>query len=86
MSLVQGNEIGIEEFSTDEDSGGVVVSEKGVKILVSKLEKKMRASMNYLDYLASPVTFRRSIWFQVRSLAHCIDREKLEEYQPLRIR
>ena len=63
MSLIQGHEIDISEFSRDEESGGVVISSKGVRTLVGKLEKKMAASMNYLSYLDGAVSFRRGIWW-----------------------
>lgn len=86
LSLVQGNEISIDQFSRDEDTGGVIISDEGVKILVQKLEQKMRANMNYLDYQEGPVSFRRGIWWQVKSLAHCLDIGDLSEYHPLRIR
>lgn len=86
MSLVQGHEISIDEFSVNEKTGGVIISESGVRKLVRKLENKMRTTTHYLDYLELPVTFRRAIWWQVKSLAHCIDDELLAEYHPLRIR
>jgi len=86
MSLIQGHEIDISEFSRDEESGGVVISSKGVRTLVGKLEKKMAASMNYLSYLDGAVSFRRGIWWQAKTLAHCIDYGQLRDYSPLHIR
>ena len=86
MSLIQGHEIPINEFTRDEESGAVVLSSKGVRTLVGKLEKKMAASMNYLSYLDSAVSFRRGIWWQAKTLAHCIDYGQLKEYSPLYIR
>lgn len=86
MSLIQGHEIDINEFVRDEDSGGVVISSKGVRKLVEKLEKKMATRMNYISYLDSPVSFRRGIWWQAKTLAHCIDYGQLKDYSPLHIR
>lgn len=53
---------------------------------VEYYEKKMRTDMNYLSKLEAPMSFRRGIWWQVKSLAHCIDDEDLSSYKPLRIR
>lgn len=86
MSLIQGNEISLEEFSRDEETEGVIISNNGVKLLVKKLEQKMRTNMNYLNYLENPVSFRRGIWWQVKTLAHCIDVRDITDYEPLRIR
>ena len=86
MSLIQGHEIDIGEFTRDEESGGVVLSSKGVRTLVQKLEKKMSASMNYLSYMDSAVSFRRGIWWQAKTLARCIDHVQLKDYSPLYIR
>lgn len=86
LSLVQGHEIKIDMFTTDEDTGGVVISNQGVRILVRKLESKMAMRMNYLDYLDHPASFRRGIWWQARMLAHWIDYGDLSAYRPIHIR
>ena len=86
MSMVQGHEIGIDEFTRDEETGGVIISSSGVRKFIGKLEKKMAADMNYLSYLDRSVSFRRGIWWQTKTLAHCIDYEQLKDYLPLRIR
>lgn len=86
MSLVQGHEIKIDMFTTDEETGGVIISNQGVRILVRKLEQKMASRMNYLDYLDNPTSFRRGIWWQVKMLAHGIDEGDLSVYKPIRIR
>lgn len=86
LSLIQGNEIGIDEFEKDEETGGIIIKNSGVKKLVQKLEQKMRMNMNYLPYLDHPVSFRRAIWWQVMNLAKCIDKQSLDCYDPIRIR
>lgn len=86
LSLVQGHEIDITEFSKDEETGGVVTSTQGVRKLVKKLEDKMASTMNYLSYLDTAVSFRRGIWWQAKTLAHCVDYNCLSDYSPLRIR
>ena len=86
MSLVQGHEIKADMFSRDDDTGAVIISNQGVRILVRKLEQKMGSRMNYLEYLDHPTSFRKGIWWQVRMLANGIDKEDLSAYRPLRIR
>ena len=86
LSLIQGNEVNIEEFTTDEETGGVFLSDNTIKICVKKLENKMRQEINYLEYLDSPVSFRRAIWWQVKSLASCVDAGDFSNYNPLKIR
>ena len=73
-------------FSRDDDTGAVIISNQGVRILVRKLEQKMGSRMNYLEYLDHPTSFRKGIWWQVRMLANGIDKEDLSAYRPLRIR
>ena len=86
MSLVQGHEIKKDMFTVNEENGGVLNSNQGIRILVRKLEMKMSAQMNYLDYLEHPTSFRRGIWWQVKMLARGIDTEDLSVYKPVRIR
>lgn len=86
MSLIQGNEIQLEEFQKDQDTGAVIIGKKGINIFLKKLEKKLQSNMNYLEYLEHPVSFRRAIWWQVTKLIRCIDNGTFEEYQPIRIR
>ena len=86
MSLVQGHEIQSDMFTIDEESGGVLISNQGIRILVRKLETKMSAQMNYLEYLEHPTSFRRGIWCQVKILAHGIESGNLSVYKPVRIR
>ena len=86
LSLIQGNEISIYEFSHDEETGAVYLSDNAIKICVRKIEEKMRKEMNYLEYLDSPVSFRRAIWWQIKSLAGCIDNGSFEKYYPLKIK
>lgn len=86
MSMIQGNEISVEDFQKDEESEGVFLDKKALQAYIRKLEKKMRSTINYLDYLEHPVSFRRAIWWQVKSLSSCIDNRDFTDYHPLRIR
>ena len=86
LSLIQGNEIHVEDFNKDPDTGAVVLNHKALSVFIRKLENKMRSGMNYLSYLDNPTTFRRAIWWQVQTFAVCIDNENFDNYRPVRIR
>lgn len=86
MSMIQRREVSIEDFQKDEETEAVILSGAALKTFLGALEKKMQSTMNYLEYLENPVSFRRGIWWQVKSLAHCLDIRDLSGYQPLRIR
>ena len=84
--VIKGHEIKKDMFSEDEETGGIFISNQGIRILVRKLEAKMSMQMNYLEYLDHPTTFRRGIWWQVKMLAQGIDTEDLSIYKPIRTR
>jgi CRISPR-associated protein Cas1 len=86
LSLIQGNEIDILEFSKDEETGAMLLSKKGINIFIRKIENKMQSMINYLEYLEHPVSFRRAIWWQVSKIIRCIDEGNFDEYKPVRIR
>ena len=86
LSLIRGNEILIKEFDKDRETGAVVISDNGIKIMIRKLEKKMNSNMNYFDFLSEPTSFRKGIWWQVKNLAKCIDEHDADLYSPLMIR
>lgn len=86
MKLVQGNEIHISDFTKDEETEAVILNSAALQTLVKALEEKMRSSIHYLSYLKDPISFRRAIWWQAKSLAHCVDEQDMSGYDPLRIR
>ncbi len=86
LSLIRGREISINEFSKDSSSKAVIISDKGIKIIIRKLESKLNSSMNYLEITENPMSYRRGIWWQVKSLAKCIEQEDVGLYKPLRLR
>ena len=86
MSMIQGNEISPEDFQKDEETEGIFLNKKALQNYIRKLESKMRSSMHYLDYLENPVSFRKGIWWQIKSLSSCVDNSVFTDYDPLRIR
>jgi CRISPR-associated protein Cas1 len=83
LSLIQGNEIAIDEFYTDEESGGVLLSNDGMKKFINKYEDKMR-SVN--TYLGERTTYRKCLWHQVNNLSYAIEENNPLMYKPIVIR
>lgn len=86
LSLIQGHEVHASDFERDSETGAVILNRTALSALIRKLENKMRTDTQYIDYLDRPVMFRRAIWWQVKTLASCIDQGNFDSYKPLRIR
>lgn len=86
MSMVNGHEIGIDEFYTDIETPGVYMEKDGLKKYLNKLEKKFQTENRYLSYVDYAVSFRRGISLQMSQLVRAITTENAEAYQPIRIR
>ena len=84
MSLVQGNEISLDEFEWNEDK--CVLSEEGLRIVLRKFENKMNQKNSYLKYIDKPLSFLEAIWHQVERLGRAIDETSTDRYEPIRIR
>lgn len=84
MSLIQGNEISMDCFVTDEESGGVFLTPAGMKIFIKKYENKLRSANSYLDN--QNMSIRRGLWHQVNALTKAIENEDPDLYKPLIIR
>ena len=84
MSLIQGNEIHLEDFCYEDDA--CRFTKEGMKVFLSKMEKKMHSEMKYLEYIGRPVSFRQALWHQAARLAVSVDQENLGGYEPIRIR
>ena len=86
LSLIQGNEIKIENFDMDWNTGGVFIKKEGMKVFIQKFEKKLASEMGYLDYVNARTSFRRAIWLQIRELVKAIETEDYSLYHPMTIR
>lgn len=85
LSLIQGHEVDISMFDT-ENEDYCKISRDGIKELIRKLEMKMYTEMNYLEYIDTPVTFRKALWHQADRMAKMIDHKKSEYYKPVIIK
>ncbi|HZJ83110.1 MAG TPA: CRISPR-associated endonuclease Cas1 [Clostridia bacterium] len=86
MSLVNGSEIGISNFYIDDEVKGVFIDKKGLKIFISKMEKRLATSIKYLSYLDYPMSLRKAIDCQVMQLCKAIEANDPTLYEPVRIR
>ena len=86
MSMINGHEIQKEDFTTDIDAPGCFLTKNGIKIFLSKLEKKLQTEVKYLSYVNYPVSFRRGIALQIESLVKAIETQDASIYKPIEIR
>lgn len=86
MSLINGHEVKIDGFERDATESGCFLTKDTLKIYLQKLEQKLQTTVNYLDYVDYPVSFRSAISKQIQRLSEAISEENQELYHPIRIR
>lgn len=86
MSLIQGHEIKVSHFEQDEETNAVYLTRDGMKIFVSKIERKFQSSSNYLCSEQTTHYFRRGIYLQSVALTKAIEERNVDVYTPLYIR
>ena len=86
LSLIQGNEISLNDFYYDDETGGCLLNKNGLKIFLHKFERKFHSEAQYIREIEGRMSFRRAIWHQVGFLVRAIDAGDAELYQPIRIR
>ncbi|WP_455527400.1 CRISPR-associated endonuclease Cas1 [Huintestinicola sp.] len=84
MSLVLGNEVDINDFTADEETGGVFLNSKAMRVFIGKYENKLRTMNTYIDNIN--MSFRKCLWYQVNSLVRAIEQNDPEKYLPVIIR
>lgn len=86
LSMVNGNEVDLDDFYTDNEQPGIFLNSSFFKKYVKKLENKFQSDNKYLDYVDYRVSFRRALDLQVNQLVKVIEYENVEEYHPVIIR
>lgn len=86
MGMINGHEIHKEDFYTDVDEPGCFITRDGIRLYISKLEKKLQTEVKYLDYVDYPVSFRYGIGLQLDCLVRAIEHEDASMYKPIEIR
>jgi CRISPR-associated protein Cas1 len=86
MSMINGHEIQKHDFIKYEDEPGCYLTKNGIKLYLSKLERKLQTDVRYLDYVDYPVSFRRGIALQMDALVRAIENGDATQYKPIEIR
>lgn len=86
MSMINGNEIGKEDFIFNMDEPGVYLTKNGLKLYLNKLERKFQTEIRYLKYVNYAVSFRRAILLQMERLCKAIEEGDADIYEPIIIR
>lgn len=87
MNLIQTKIITHEHFlPQDEVSGGVFLTNEGLKIFIKKFEERLKQLNSYLTYVDYPLSFRESLQFQVGALVKTIEENDTSIYRAVLIR
>lgn len=86
LSMIQGNELHTENFVRDEASGGIFLTNEGMRKFITKFEKKLNTRNKYLPYDTKDHSFRQAMEIQCKKIVECIDKQDTECYHPIRIR
>lgn len=84
LSMILNKEAVIEDFIINED--GVFLEEKLLKKFLNKLQGKLLERQKYLHYIDKPISYRKTIYHQCKSLSKAIIKEDPNLYKPIRIR
>lgn len=84
LSLIHGNEIKKEMFFYEEYQ--CKMKPEALKILLTKLEKKMYTQMQYLEYINKPVSYRKAIWHQAERMGKVLDTGNADYYKAVMLR
>lgn len=86
LSLVQGNEIQIDDFLADDEYIGIYLNNTALRKYINKFERKLNTKNKYLAYDQKEYSFRQAIHVQCRQMLTCIKEKNPELYLPIRIR
>ena len=84
LSLIQGHEIHADQFTRDEETGGVYLTTDGMRKFLKKYEEKMRTPVSYID--CKRMEIRKCPWHQVGALTAAIENSDPDKYTPIMIR
>lgn len=86
LSMIQGNELSVEQFKVDEESKGVFLSKEAMNKFIKKFEKKMSSNSKYLKYDNKEYSFRGAINEQCKHIRDSFIHEDESLYIPVVIR
>lgn len=82
LSMVQGNEIVIEDFECGEDKG-IYLTNIGMKKFLNKFERKLATDIKYLEYDQRTVSMRQALNIQCQKLKESVDKKDFGIYKPI---
>ncbi len=86
LSMVQGNEICLDDFVTDNEATGVYLTNDALRKFINKFERKLNTKNKYLEYDNSERSFRQAMHVQCAKLTDAIKGNNPIIYRPVRIR
>lgn len=86
MSMINGHEIHKDDFVFGIEEPGCFLTKNGIKLYLSKLERKLQTEVRYLEYVPYSVSFRRAISLQLDTLVKAIEEKDATIYNPIEIR
>jgi CRISPR-associated protein Cas1 len=78
MSLLNGHEIGHDDFERDDQNDGCYLTHEGLRRYLSKFDSKLETRMQYVKS-ADKMTFRTAIGYQINQLEKAIQEIYKEE-------
>lgn len=86
VGMINGSEVHKDHFYYDIDEPGCYITKDGLKIILSKIERRLQTEVKYLDYIDFPVSFRRAMTYQIDSLIDAMASKDASLYKPIEIR
>ncbi len=86
MSMINGNELGKDDFYSKKGCQAVYMTDAGRKKFVEKIEMRLMTEMKYLKSVNREITFRHAIAIQVSKLIKAIETQNADYYEPVIIR
>ena len=86
LAMVQGNEIGLDDFRCEYVDSGVLLTKQALSKFVNKFERKMNTTIKYLLYDDREYTVRNALNEQCRRLKNSFFNEDESLYMPVIIR
>ena len=84
--LINKRQVKIDDFTKDEQTCGILMSKKAVKLFIKEFEKNMRRSISYIAKENIVTNYRKAIDYQVKLLVKAIDNEDANIYEPVMMR
>ena len=86
MSMINGKEIHVEQFSRDEETGGIRLGRQGMKLFLAKMANRMEMKQKYISPYGKEISYREAISYQVERMGEAIVHQDPELYDPIAIR